>query len=278
MKNKNLEKIHNLELEMLNEIVRICNKYDLNYFLIAGSLIGAVRHQGFIPWDDDLDIAMPREDYEKFISICSRELNERFLIDSYDTNKNYFRLAAKIRAKNTIYMEDYLVNYKGPHGIWIDILPLDYSVKSKSIILSVQSVIKSTLQVAIMKKQKADISDKKTYKRVISTIVSLLPVSFLTTTQTKIMKLQNNKTNKKYIVNLASKYGYKKQIFLIEDYFPAQKLKFENDEYCVPNHYDVILKKIYGDYMKVPPKELQTIHNPIKIKFEDGVELSDEEI
>ena len=277
MSEEMLKKIHKLQLEMMDEIDRICIENKLRYTLIAGSLIGAVRHGGFIPWDDDLDIAMPREDYEKFIEICKNNLSERFFIDSHETSDIYYRLAAKIRAKNTLYIEKQLINYKGKHGIWIDVLPLDYTVKKNSFKLKIQAALKSLLEVAIEKKTNIDISEKSIYKKVLVYFCCIIPRKKMISLQTKIMKLQNKKKCR-YIVNLASKYGYKKQTFNIEDYFPLKRKLFEDRMFNIPNNYEKILKTIYGDYMKIPPKEKQFIHTPVSIKLEDEEEFIYEEM
>jgi len=270
-----LRKVQLLELEILDEIDRICSKNKLNYFLIAGSLIGAIRHKGFIPWDDDLDIAMPREDYEKFIEICKRELNNRFFLDASEVSYKYYRLAAKIRINNTLYIQKDLKSYKGHQGIWVDILPLDETNNKKK--LKIQAYIKSLLEVAIEYKCKVDISEKSLWKRFISILVSIFPLKFLKIFQQKVMTLDNKK-NYNYFVNLASKYSFKKQTFQKKDWMPAKKYFFENKKYNIPNNYDKILRSVYGNYMEIPSKDKQEIHNPIKIKFEDGEEHNYEKI
>ena len=99
-----LHLIKQFELELLDEFLRICKKYDLQYFLAGGSCLGAVRHGGFIPWDDDIDIGMPREDYDRFCEIAASELDDRFTLQNYRTEPNC-GLFGKIRRKNTIYSE-----------------------------------------------------------------------------------------------------------------------------------------------------------------------------
>ena len=100
-----LTKVHEIELELLNEFVRICDKHNLTYFLVGGTLLGAVRHSGFIPWDDDIDVGMPRVDYDKFINIAKNELKNDYLLDSVETDKNYFLPFAKILKRNTLFIE-----------------------------------------------------------------------------------------------------------------------------------------------------------------------------
>ena len=138
MEKETLKKLHEVEVEILDEFVRICKKQKLQYFLYYGTLLGAVRHNGFIPWDDDLDVAMPREDYEKFIKMAKEELNDNFYIDNKDTNDEYYLNFTKLRKKNTIFEQDFQVNYDGPKGIWIDIFPIDESKKENSIKLQIQ--------------------------------------------------------------------------------------------------------------------------------------------
>lgn len=99
MENDYLRNLHSTMIEILDEFDRICNKHNLTYFLIGGTLLGAVRHKGFIPWDDDMDLAMPREDYEKFINVYYKELNDKYYLDNFNNNKLYYLNFSKIRKK-----------------------------------------------------------------------------------------------------------------------------------------------------------------------------------
>ena len=277
MKTEITKKIQKLEIEIIKEIDRIAKKYNINYFLIAGSLIGCIRNGGFIPWDDDLDISMPRKDYEKFIEVCKYELNDRFILDSRENNIYYYRLAAKVRIKNTKYIQDDLINYKGNQGIWVDILPLDDAKNKNNFDLKIQSAVKSLIEVTIEKKVGVDISNKSIWKKIVVFIFSIFSIKKLNNLQKKIMTKNNNK-NYEYFVNLSSRYGYKKYIYKKSDWLPTKNKKFENINLPVPNNYDLILKGVYGNYMKIPPKEKQYIHNPILIQFEDGTVLKGEKI
>ena len=115
-----------VELAMLDQVDRICRKHGLRYFLVHGSLLGAVRHKGFIPWDDDLDIAMPRKDYDRFIELASRELPEPLSIHTPSTERDLFWGGyARIRNGQTTAIEPREMGHRGNLGIWVDILPFD---------------------------------------------------------------------------------------------------------------------------------------------------------
>ena len=90
MEKRILDKVHSSVLKIMDEIVRLCDEHQIEYFLLGGTLLGAVRHKGFIPWDDDLDIGMCRKDYLKFIEICKNELEDEFILDCSEINSNYY--------------------------------------------------------------------------------------------------------------------------------------------------------------------------------------------
>ena len=124
---KTLRKIQLLELLNLEELVRICNKHNIQYFLIGGTLIGAVRHKGFIPWDDDIDVGMLRKDFDRFIEVCKTELNtEKFFLQTPQTEKGSadFEIA-RIRLNNTHLKEYHRRNLNLHDGFFIEILPYD---------------------------------------------------------------------------------------------------------------------------------------------------------
>ena len=121
-----LRKLQLMELEMLIEVDRICRKYDIQYFLDGGTLLGAVRHDGFIPWDDDADIIMLHEEYEKFYNACKKELNtERFFLQDYRTDKHYLWGFAKMRRNGTTFLREGQEHVKCHTGVCIDIFYCD---------------------------------------------------------------------------------------------------------------------------------------------------------
>ena len=112
------------QLNILKDFIKVCEKNNLRYYLVSGTCLGAVRHQGFIPWDDDIDVGMPREDYNKLITL-QKDFNERYFIQTYKTDKKYLYNFAKIRDSETTYIENNFMTTQINHGVWLDVFPLD---------------------------------------------------------------------------------------------------------------------------------------------------------
>lgn len=124
-KEMNLRKLQLAELEILKDFIRVCNELKLTYFLDSGTLLGCIRHEGFIPWDDDIDVSMPREDYEIFLEKGQALLKREYFLQSYKTEPNYTLNFAKIRNSNTTFIESSVKDLNINHGIFIDIFPID---------------------------------------------------------------------------------------------------------------------------------------------------------
>ena len=265
--NKNdLKKVHEIELEILDEIVRICDKNNLTYFLTYGTLLGAVRHKGFIPWDDDLDIGMPREDYEKFLECCKNELSNKFLLDNKDTNKKYYLNFTKIRKIGTVMEQDFQINYNGPKGIWIDIFPYDDAIYNKGKVEANKKKIKLIFSI-LHYKSGFFLGNKLLWiKKILGFIAKPINNKMLLEYQDRLMK-KDYKKNCEYIISYASEYGVSRELVLKQKYFPVKKIEFEGKKYSAPNCYKDILINIYGDYMKLPPKEERRTHNPVRLEF-----------
>ncbi len=130
-KKETLEKLHDVEIEILDEFVRVCKKNNLKYFLVGGTLLGAVRHEGFIPWDDDIDIGMPREDYEKFLKVMEEKNSEKYTVFDSRYDENYFFQFGRLSLNGTYWSEywDNQVPFK--LGIHIDLFILDKVPENK---------------------------------------------------------------------------------------------------------------------------------------------------
>lgn len=266
-----MNELHKTQLEILDEIVRICRIYELTYYLAGGSVLGAVRHQGFIPWDDDVDVMMPRRDYNLFLEKAKVELNEKFYIDNVDENDEYYLFFSKIKKRNTIFKESAHGQYpQDKMGIFVDVFPLDDTQNDNSMMLKIQDKIigsvKGELLYTRMLRRKPVSFLQKIKRLVLSPFSSKRLLDFIIS----VAQIQNN-TECDYYINFGSQYGYKRQTMLKSIYGKPVKLLFEGEYYNVPEKYDEFLKKLYGeDYMSLPPIEKRIMHNPLQLSF-DGI-------
>ena len=126
MTDSDLEKLHSLELDIAVTVKEICERHHIRYFLLAGSVLGAIRHKGFIPWDEDMDIGMLRDDYEQFLTACRDELDDnKYFLQTEDTDAAYALPFAKIRLNNTRIIEGFSKGVPCHQGIFVDIFPFD---------------------------------------------------------------------------------------------------------------------------------------------------------
>ena len=257
-----LPRLHSVQVEILDEIVRICNKYNLRYCLTGGTCLGAARHQGFIPWDDDVDIIMPRKDFNKFIEVSPAEENDKFFLDYITTNPTYGRLFFKYCKKNTLFIE--------PNGlkqsIYVDVFVLDkvpcsdFAAKSK-----IPTIVHKLDALTTVRREGLGGRDKKT--RMIYYLTRWIPIKWLFKWNVKLMSKYEN-TDFKYYINYGSPYNLRKETILISDYEPYAQLPFEGKMYNVPRNWDLYLSNIYGDYMTLPPENKRITHYPQYICFD----------
>lgn len=139
--NNKLRKLQLTELEILKKVDQVCRQYQINYFLIAGTLLGAVRHKGFIPWDDDIDIGMLRSDYEKFIDIClhKQALGKEYYLHCNESDEDYYLPFIKVKKNNTTFAEKCNENIDTHKGIFIDVFPYDNVPKPVSFLEKLQT-------------------------------------------------------------------------------------------------------------------------------------------
>jgi lipopolysaccharide cholinephosphotransferase len=247
---------------ILKDIAEICDKYSIRYFLDAGTLIGAVRHKGFIPWDDDIDIGMLREDYEKFLEVARHELPEHLFLQTHENDRGYdiYQVPCKIRYNNTLYIEEKIVENQNMHnGLFVDILPYDSLPKKKYVYNIQRSISNFVLRSFIRSREKPE---KLTLKNKITHFIYKIVVGVFSTQRRQ--KLFNflinwNDINSKYmgygLDTVWSQYVYKK-----DDFYDLIKIEFEGEYFNAPKNYDAILTQLYGDYMTLPKEEDRVWH------------------
>lgn len=267
MRKLNIEEAKKLELDILDFIDSFCKEHGINYCINYGTLIGAIRHKGFIPWDDDIDLSMTRENYEKFIQLFS-EKQSRYKLLSLETDDQYFNNFIKI-VDPTTKIIDTRNTKTYDSGIFIDIFPMDTFNDTK--VVDICYKLESFKLLSFSKHKNIVYGDSK-LKDLIRTLFWLLlrPVSprfFANQIEKQIQRYRVK--NGKYIAFIPSK-AKEKEIFPRDMFDELIKTPFEHLVLPAPKHFDTVLKQFYDDYMTVPPKEKQIyIHEFEAYKLED---------
>jgi hypothetical protein len=239
-------------LDILTEVDKICKKHNIPYWLAGGTLLGAVRHGGFIPWDDDLDIELMREDYLKLIPLLRRELSKEFVVQTNKSDKNYFLTFAKVRDRKTIISENKQsdINYKY-RGIYIDIFPMEYSNLP---LLKLSSYLNYYVVGTLSKKKNDRLGIKCVVTNFIYHFLQCLYSFF------RLLPFKSKKIAYSYGVYFPLRCSY-------DVIFPISKILFEGKEFNAPNSPTAYLKSNFGDYMTLPREELRDTHIE-KVSFE----------
>jgi lipopolysaccharide cholinephosphotransferase len=281
MQNSIVKRIQQSQFEILLEIDNICRNNDIPYQLFGGTLLGAVRHKGFIPWDDDIDIAMTREDYDKFLKIASNEINSKYFIQNFLTDKYTYFAFTKIRIKNTTFIEKATQKSKMNQGIFLDIFPLDNVINSDIEIKKHTRRINWLFYQKKIKTMELSLQGNSVFKKLVKIIAFLIIYpTILFKTQEKIIRqidkacrIHSSK-NTNYLGHLTNGVGknrYKNFLYTKKDFYDNTNLEFNARLFPAPINYDNILKQIYGKYMLLPPEEKRVGSHGILISFDNKV-------
>lgn len=267
-----IKKIQEIEIRNLKEIKRVCEKIGVEFFLYGGSLIGAVRHKGFVPWDDDLDIAMSRDDYMKFVKEAPKYLSDEYYLQTPYSDKKSPYFYSKLRLKGTKCIEyaHYKMNIE--QGIYVDIYPIDKLPDDDDEFLRLYNEFQKIVRYFVLRQcpYPAEPSDslKRRVKNVIKWCVGialrLIPHKVFVKKLDSIMTLQNDKNT-----NLYGNYSYFDPVNFFKDIYPFEKGTFEGIEVNLPNQWDYHLTSRYGDYMQMPPEDERIGHKPYVLEFGD---------
>lgn len=267
LSNAELKKLHEVEVEILDEVDSFCKKNNIKYCLCGGTLLGAIRHKGFIPWDDDIDIIMFREDYDKFIKEYSKIKDGKYFVQSYETDNNFWQMFAKVRKKNTLFNEKRFEHLDVNKEISIDIFPVDNAPDTGYDTIKYRANMIKVFNSAVMLKLKMKKLNECNFK-VLTWCLSFFPIKFL---NKKLYKwiTKDKDLDSKYCVSYCSTYSIRREYVLKEQFFPFGEALFEGKKYPIPNHYKEYLTSLYGDdYMKLPPKEKRVNHNVVDVSFD----------
>lgn len=254
------------ELEILKVFISVCEKLGLRYYLACGSVLGAVKYQGFIPWDDDIDVCMPREDYEIFLQRAKEHLPEHLFLQNYKTDPHFPSVTSKIRNCNTAWIEEGVAHLDMNHGMYLDVFPLDgYPKDPKEQKKFEKKKMHFERIRAISYNQRFNIKAIRTNMVLLANKLFGLYSSsasniekyekFISSYPTSCSKLWCNHGNWQGVLEYADKSQYGNGI----------KATFEGIEVVIPENYDEYLTQKYGDWRSDPPIEKQKTHHSVKI-------------
>lgn len=253
-----IDRIHRVELGNLAQFTQLCTELNLPYLLLGGSLLGAIRHQGFIPWDDDVDVGLLRADYDRFLAAAPKRLaDSHYFLQTPTSDPNYALSYAKLLDRNTYIEEKNNVN-NARKGVFIDIFPLDripeepaqqreqlakFQWYNTRILLQLRYHLVSNPLMKLQSPLGAD---------------QLADVQALKAARDTVMTQYQARTDLPHVKNLASQYAYDKEVFTVDQVSQLTTVPFENLTVQVPADYATILTTMYGDYHALPPKTQRT--------------------
>lgn len=277
-----LDKLHHTILDCLKEFDRICRKYDITYFVGFGTAIGAARHQGFIPWDDDIDVCLMREEYEKLRRVPDYEWDEKyFLVDPRDDYKFHRTLFPCLFIKETTFETESQVKYfkgkdKDKYPIHIDIFVFDYfdETKLNRMIKKTDNykrfVLYSKCKYKVVKSDPFKVRLSCRIKRTISDVLKITGTTSKMIYKKYLNYLRKNRGNVITSFELVDTYQKIAFVSTYNEMFPVVYLKFEDMEVPMIKNYHEIMTKMYGDYMAMPPMDKRWNAAPVVLDFGDG--------
>ncbi len=272
-RNESLAKLQNIELKTLKQIKRICEAENIRYFIIGGTLIGALRHEGFIPWDDDVDIGIPRSDYNRFVKVAKSYLPDNYEVRTMDSSRTYKCYYTRVVDNNMKILWDH-GQYKAEIGVWTDVFPLDGLPSGK--LRRKMHVFHLNFIKALYKFTQIDnVSTNVRRSRIEQALIRFAMI-------TRIGKLFNGDKLLKKLDRTLQKYDFDKCEYMFNysgcykdreiaprSFFDGvQTVRFEDALVAAPSGADGYLRNVYGDYMQLPPPEKQVSHHVI-ITFEN---------
>ena len=263
MKKIEVEELRRIQLDILKHIDEFCQEYGLTYFISGGTLIGAVRHKGFIPWDDDIDIMMKREDYDKLMKLYPVKDKSCYKLYSYEIDKNFPYPYAKMDDSRTFFDEEITDSYK--MGVNIDIFPIDTISDDVNIQKAVVNKNKRWIQLMTLKRVPIKRGRSLVKNIVLSLshlVTTFIPYSYIVS---RIIKnaISAKCENSSHQGCLVWGYGLK-EIISRSALADSIRLPFEDCTFSAPKGYDTYLKALFGNYMELPPVEKRQTHHAFK--------------
>lgn len=279
-----LKKLQCAQVEILKDFIKVCEKYGLDYIMLGGTGIGVVRHQGFIPWDDDIDVAMPRKDYDRFLDVMNDEIGDKYQILTPLKDKNYACNVTHLQRKGTKFVPYQSRRLKCDLCIDIDIFPMDYvpdspkkrrnQLKKTWILNKLIYLCGSPDPIIPLTGFKKKIAGQICFcTHYILKVLHISPQFLYKCLIREATRYNDHPTNYMNAFEVTmSDHAY----ISMDEMYPLKKMPFEDIMVCMPNKYDTYLRRLFGDYMVMPPVEKRVNHAPMIIQFEGEDALYEE--
>lgn len=269
-----LERVQQVALSVLKEFIRICEKYHLDYFVHWGTALGAVRHKGFIPWDDDIDVGMLRDDYERFLQVAPGEMGGRFVLSSGFIQKNCAGMYTMMSAAGTMHVTEQESLWGYWHGIRIDIFPFDHVPEGEKARRAQIRAVRFWYQLYIMKNLRRPMilgDDLKARGvrgicRVMHVLLKGMPMGVILW---RIRKASLRYRGQGDLVTLLYDIQPERYMLRLSDIFPLLEGVFEGIKVKMLHHTHEALQASYGDYQELPPEDERVDHYSGRLKFDE---------
>lgn len=276
----NMDLLHQVDLDIAKAVVSLCDKHGLTYYMLGGSMLGAIRHKGFIPWDDDIDFGMPRDDYERFLEVAPQELPVHLKVVNYRNDPSYMYYITRVLDTQTKVIEERIGNENKYTNASIDIFPID-GTPNNSLLRKIYffRVMYHRALMSLCYKDSIDRKRKRSKKeKLLLWVMERIPVEKLTTPykqKCKIDKLLRKQPVKgaKYIGNIMGAYRTR-EIVPAEYYGEGAMYPFEDTQFRGLAMYHEYLTYTYGNYMQLPPEGSRKTH--FKILEIHGAKVAEE--
>ena len=272
-----LDKVHKINLLIYKDFADLCKRHDINYFAISGTAIGALRHKGFIPWDDDIDIAMLRDDYERFVEYAQKELSDKYYLMGPEFKKKYYNLKPHLVLKNTVFVTNEAWSSGYRPGFFLDLFIYDNIPEDAHRLnkfhrqCKLYTVLWFAYHVHFEKLLETQSSLAGKFKYLISFILGSI-LRIIPGSEDRIWKRYDT-ISKKYRgktkrYSALSDYGMTYMYVDQDEIFPLVEMPFENTSVKLVHEYKKQVSRHMGeDYMQIPPKPKRTNHYPKELDF-----------
>lgn len=267
-----IQELHEIQANMIKDFHDLCTRHEIPYFAIGGTLLGAIRHKDFIPWDDDVDLGMLREDYNRFLDIATEEYSDKYTLWTPERKNMYCTFVPKFALNNSKFITAFASNAGiCDMGIFLDIFVFENVEPDK--------LKRKIRQVTFTKFLHIEATGRRRFAvgHGLTRIIKLL-IKYCLHLFVRLFHITPEKTNARYLKQTISKKetGFvtcfgdettKNALTQKKELFPIQEVPFGKGTICIPHNWDVLLTQSYGDYMQLPPEEYRENHAPALLQF-----------